>query len=97
MDIKFKLIKSTYTVDSIGQYVPTESARYVYGTKKPITRTEWNTAGQRGLKPEFMVSMFTYDYQYEDIAEVEGKRYGIYRTYTNGDTIELYMEKKEGV
>lgn len=42
--------------------------------------------------------MFTYDYQGEEIAEINGDRYGIYRTYfATTDTIELYLEKKAGV
>lgn len=97
MDKIFHLIKETFIVDDIGQRVPTETSRAVYGTQYSITRAEWNASGQRGLKPDFMISMFTYDYQGEEIAVVDGIRYGIYRTYRNNDSIELYMEKKGGI
>lgn len=97
MDLIFSLISKTYITDAIGQKIAQETKRTVYGTKYPITRAEWNTGGQNGLKPEFMIAMFTYDYQGEELAEVEGARYGIYRTYTNNDRVELYMERKTGI
>jgi hypothetical protein len=37
------------------------------------------------------------DYNGEDTAEYDGKRYGIYRTYERDDEqVELYLEKKAG-
>lgn len=97
MDLIFSLIQETFIMDAIGQKIAQETSRNVYGTKHPITRAEWNTGGQNGFKPEFMISMFTYDYQGEAVAVVNGVKYGIYRTYTNNDIIELYMERKTGV
>lgn len=97
MDKIFYLIQETFIVDNIGQRIPQETKKAVYGTQHSITRAEWNASGQRGLKPEFMLSMFAYDYQGEELAEVDGVRYGIYRTYRNNDLVELYMEKKGGI
>ena len=96
MELIFELIKETYSTDPIGQKIPHETSRQVYGDKHSITRAEWNDAGQRGLKPEFMMTMFAYDYEGEELARVGGVKYSIYRTYRKDDTIELYMEKKAG-
>ena len=39
------------------------------------------------------------NYSGERIAELEGVRYGVYRTYTppDSDLIEIYLEEKAGV
>ena len=92
------LIAVTYTVDSIGQKVPTETSRGVYCNLRSVSRQEWKDAGEMGFKPSFVATMFAYDYQGEELAELNSKRYGIYRTYlTTDDQIELYLEAKAGV
>lgn len=93
-----QLISKSYTTDNIGQKVPNETSRTVYCNLRSVTRQEWKDAGEMGFKPSLEAIMFTYDYQGEEIAEINGDRYGIYRTYfATTDTIELYLEKKAGV
>ena len=42
--------------------------------------------------------MFSYDYGHEKIVELDGVRYGVYRTYLGkNESIELYLESKVGV
>ena len=42
--------------------------------------------------------MFAYDYEGESIVEIDGTRYGVYRTYLGkNETLELYLEQKTGV
>ena len=108
---KFTLIAVAYSVDAIGQRVPyiqsttggdpepAETTRDVYARRiESVTRDEWATAGQMGFQASFRITMFLYDYEGETIAEVNGKRYGIYRTYHSGpDEIELYLGEKAGV
>lgn len=92
------LIEATYTADSIGQQIAEETPREVYCGVSSISASEWFEAGRAGLKPEYRVTMFAPDYQGEEIAELDGVRYGIYRTYLGGnETIELYLERKAGV
>ena len=106
----FTLIALTYTVDAIGQRVPftqsttgdpepAETTRDVYARRiDSVTRDEWAAAGQMGFQAEYRVTMFLHDYEGETIAELNGKRYGIYRTYhSDPDTIELYLGEKAGV
>lgn len=99
------------TKDSIGQLVETETTRDVFCELRSINRSEWSAAGQMGLKPELVATMFAYDYEGEESASitfydfpVEGEeqtsttvKYGIYRTYLDGEKIELYLERKAGV
>ena len=92
------LIDVTYTTDSIGQKVESESSRTVYCNLRSVSRAEWKDAGEMGFKPSLVATMFAYDFKGESMAEIDGKRYGVYRTYfSTNDTIELYLEEKAGV
>lgn len=99
--IAFYLVEDAYTADTIGQYVPTQTKRLVYGRINAITRAEWNAAGELGIKPDYQITMFGPDYKGEKTVEmvVGGKTqyFGIYRTYqTLNDDLELYLEWKVG-
>ena len=92
------LIKTTYTVDSIGQQVPQETRRNVFCNISSISASEFFDAGRAGLKPEYRATMFAPDYGREEIVELDGVQYGVYRTYLGrNETIELYLERKAGV
>lgn len=92
------LVSTTFTADSIAQQIPVEATRDVFCDLRSVTRAEWSAAGQLGLKPDMVASMFAPDYQGEEIAILDGVRYGIYRTYVDRyEQIELYLERKAGV
>jgi hypothetical protein len=91
------LIATTETRDSINQPVKTETTRTVYGKMKSVTRAEWVAAAQKSLNPSAVVEVFFADYCGETVAELDGKRYEIYRTFGCGDYIELYLGTKVGV
>lgn len=92
------LVKTEYEQDDIGQQVPKETKRDIYCTLKSIGQEEWYKAGNRGLKPEIKAIIFSPEYQNETIAEIDGKRYGIYRTYIGeNENLELYLERKAGI
>lgn len=92
------LIAVTYAVDSIGQRVANETSRTVYCDIRNVSRSEWKDAGEMGFKPQYQITMFAPDYEGEEIAEINGTRYGVYRTYHGrNDTIELYLEEKAGI
>lgn len=92
------LIGTEYTTDDIGQQIPQEIPRDVFCRISSVSASEWLEVGQLGLRAEYRATMFRHDYQGEELAELDGARYGIYRTYeTKGDTIELYLEHKAGV
>ncbi len=93
-----KLIGQTYKKDSIGQMIPEETEREVFCSVSSVSGSEWFEAGRNGIRPEVKVTMFCPDYQGEVIAELDGTRYSVYRTYmAKHELMELYLEKKAGV
>ena len=92
------LVGVSYIEDSIGQRVPQEAPRNVFCDIASVSASEWFEGGKAGLNPTYRAVVFAPDYQGEQIAELDGVRYGIYRTFLGrGDTIELYMERKAGI
>lgn len=98
--VTIDLISKTYITDTMGQRIPVEKATTVFATLTSISRAEWvsyQQSGRQGLVPSYVASVFMGDYNGEDLAEYEGKRYGVYRTYERDDEqIELYLEQKAG-
>ena len=91
------LISVAYTEDSIAQQIPVETLRTVFCAIDSISRAEFYDAGRNGLKPEYRVTLFAPDYNGEEALILNGKRYGIVRTYQNrNETIELYVERLTG-
>lgn len=94
------LIKTTYQTDAIGQQLEGEEVtRTLLATLHGISRQEWSMAAQTGLNPEGMAFLRdSADYEGEELLELEGVRYSIYRTYPTDDGgIELYYRKNVGV
>lgn len=91
------LISVSYRVDDLMQRIPVETKRKVIGLVGSISASEFYEAGRCGLKPQCRVSLFAPDYCGETTVELNGVRYGVYRTYMPvTDTIELYLERKAG-
>ena len=92
------LIALSYTQNSIGEQEPVEVKRNVFGNISSLSASEFFDAGRAGLNAEYRVTMFAYDYEGESIVEIDGTRYGVYRTYLGkNETLELYLEQKTGV
>lgn len=107
MDDVIILIKDCYTVDAMGQRVASTQAREVFCTVSSVTGTEWASGSQNGIRPEYRVVMFRFDYHDEKTVNmggeltgwgvVGGTDYTVYRTYRRDtDQIELYLEKRAG-
>lgn len=71
------------------------SPRSVFCRVSSVDRTEYYKAQQIGTAPEIKVITQTANYNGEMIAEYNGDRYKIYRTYNadGNDEIELYLER----
>lgn len=91
------LIAENFEKDALQQLIPTETRREVFCTLSSIQQSEFFGAGRNGLKPKLCVKVFAEDYRDEELVEVEGVRYRVYRTYLgDNDRLELYLEKKAG-
>lgn len=93
--IGITLITQTYISDSIGQRVPTDVEKTVIGFKSSVSGTEINEASQRGIQPQFRVSVWTAEYNGASIVKIANTKYSVYRTYENNEgKTELYLEKR---
>ena len=85
------LIAQTFTVNAIGDSIPTETMRLVYAECKSIGLKRKIEAEQAGLKLEnkFILSNVA-EYQDEEILEYNGKRLNIVNVFcTDEGTVEL--------
>lgn len=97
MNDVLKLYTTTYEKNKYGVSVPVYTAREVFCDVRSVTRAEFFEAGRNGLNPQFVFIVFKDDYEHETVCEYNGETYAIYRTYmTDGDYIELYVERKGG-
>lgn len=87
-----------YEQDALGQLVTDEATRDVFCNITGVSASEFFEAGRAGIRPELRATLFAFDYNSETVVELEGVRYGVYRTYLGkGETVELYLERKAGV
>lgn len=92
------LIKTEHVKNNIGVYEAFETKRDIFCNIGSVSGSEWMEAGRIGINPQYKITVFEYDYEGEVIAELNGVRYGIYRTYLGkNENLELYLEKKAGV
>ena len=99
MDDVLTLITETYTTNSFGEEIATETSRDVLARSSEITREEWYRAGQVGLNPDLLIITAACNYAGEKKAAWHGVTYAIYRIYrrAESDEIELYMTRQAGV
>lgn len=90
------LLSETYTQDSYGVMVKTTTGRDVIADVHSVSRSEWFEGGRNGLNPEYEMRIHQGEYQNEEMLSYDGIVYSIYRTFRDGDIIELYVEKKKG-
>lgn len=91
------LVSESYSQNSRGSVIVTESTKQVYCQVNSVTASEFFEGGRNGLNPELRFTMFSYDYSGEKIIEYLGDRYTVYRVYKGrNDTLELYVERRQG-
>lgn len=91
------LIREQYEADDIGQEIAIETKSKVFCEISSISQSEFLTAGQNGIKPEYKIIIWEAEYNDERIIEIDGRRFTIYRSYSRTDgKIELYAEKRIG-
>lgn len=91
-----ELIYETYAFDDEGVSSVVESKKVILCEVSSVGMQEWFEGGRNGLNPQLRFTVFSGDYSGEEICSFRGNRYRIYRTYTSGDSTELYVEKRKG-
>lgn len=95
--VTITLVSVTYQLDTYGQSVATETTSDIQGMIGSISATEDERAGQKGFKAEKEAVVWAFEFADQEIAEVNGKRYQIYRYYKRSDgRVELYLGQKAG-
>lgn len=92
------LVYQDRSQDDTGVWHSQDKLRKVYCKIRSVSQKEWFEGGRSGLNPELQIVMFAYDYHNEEIVEIGGRRYAVYRTYVNKsiDEIELYLQYRKG-
>lgn len=97
-DVIAYLLGKTIAMNQLKQEVEVDTRTEIFAQKESISQSEFYKGGEAGLKPDFRLITAIIDYNGEREVELDGKKYGIYRTYErNQDYIELYCERKGGV
>lgn len=95
---EIKLIKVVETLDSLNQPTKTETSKTIVAEVRSVSRTEYFQGRQGGLVPDLSFLVSVFDYEGEPVAEYNGTRYAVYRTYEADDNyIELYCQVEGGV
>ncbi len=69
----------------------------IFATVRNVGQREFAAASQIGLKPEFMVEIWDFEYNGAETIKFRDKLYSVYRTYQKGDKLELYLTHRSGV
>jgi SPP1 family predicted phage head-tail adaptor len=85
------LVSIEQTQNAYGVWEKTETTRQVFCKVSSVSQSEFFEAGRNGLNPEWRFVVFGADYEDEETVIYNNKRYGVYRTYRDGDFIELYV------
>lgn len=76
---------------------PKEIRRKVWCKVESASGREFARMGQNNIRPQRRVTLWAYEYDEQDTVELDGKKYGVYRTFQpNPEEIELYLERKAG-
>ena len=82
-----------FTTDAVGNRVKTVTQiTKVWVAVRSVGQSEYYQAAQVGLKPQLVFVVSSVDYSGESEVYYKGKRYSVYRSYTQGDETELYCE-----
>ena len=91
-----KLLTETCTTNDYGGAERTQVESEVCCEVSSISSSEWFEGYRADLNPEYRFVVFFGDYNGQKACTYKGVHYGIYRTYRNGDRVELYAERKSG-
>lgn len=87
------LKKGKSTADELGNAVYKELKTAVFAEQKSVKQSEFFQAAAAGFKPDMVLEVYAFEYYGEELCELNGERYSIYRTYNipGTDRTELYL------
>lgn len=93
------LISTAYTADEIGVQKSTETRVKRIGIVGSVWQSEHTEAATKGFTAEEVVAVWPFEYAGQKLAEYNGRKLEIYRTYLNRKTgrLELYLGQRVGV
>ena len=98
VDDVITLVSYTKQKDAYGVDRETATKRDVLAQVHNVTRQEFFDGGRNGLNPSYQFTVFSGNYEGEEVCIFHGEQYSIYRTYlvSGTDYLELYVERKGG-
>ena len=89
------LIKVEVVQDDLLNEIKHEGApRKVYANRFSVSRAEFDSAGNQGIKPDMAYQINSVDYNGELKALVDNVRYDVSRTTESGDRTTLYLTRR---
>lgn len=94
--VRITLISRDFEPDAAGIEHATEKAVERYATIESLWQSEHTEAAQKGFTAEACLSLWPFEYSGEKIAEHDGRRLEIYRTFLSKKTgrLELYLGQR---
>lgn len=78
--------------DKLKQNIIEEVRTTLLCRKRSVTRSEFYQANQVGIRPHLIVDIHSFEYNNQEVAEFEGKKYRILKTYlVRHDILELTL------
>lgn len=91
---EIELLGKGYTVDELGNQIPSDVKKRVLCKVDSIGRSEFYSAATSNLKPEIVFTIHKYEYENERKVIFEEQQYSVLRTYATGfEEIELTCER----
>ena len=90
------LIAEAIHENEYAQQIGDPERREIFVSVESISRNEFFDAGRNGINPELKFITPSINYNCEGLIEYEGDVFTIYRTYEQGENVEIYAQKKVG-
>lgn len=95
IDTTINLIAQKVVLNEYNTPTTVNTSREVFAAVDSISRNEFFSAGQAGLRPDYKFTMQAIDYENEKVLQYNGADYSIYRVYRASiDSIELYAQER---
>lgn len=95
--VEVTLYTEVISKDRVGQSIRTRSDVKIQAIRSSISQSEFFSADQSGIRPDFKLDIYSGDYSGQTSLSVDGNDYTIYRTYSpRRDRIELYVGERVG-